>query len=315
MRYLSGFAVLCWLTLGQGALQASAQVPLPSPPEPKASAPAAKAPPAKTDRKAAVPANSAELEFWSAVKDSKNPDELKAYLETYPTGSFAALAKVRLKALGTGDSASAASAQTAPAGKVLPVETMKEVQVRLHALNYPITVFDGLLTAELVEAVRRWQTNNKFQPTGTLTDAELVFLRGQKPPTVWGAVAFTAKDTFVTFKKPSRMEAETEVLDRCRTANGKDCKAAAVPLNHFAAAAGFRERVSNGQTQGTATGMSISRAVNLSVAQIQALALCARNPTSQGRCEIVEKVCGDGSHINTTPVAPKSTPKKDARDT
>jgi adenylate cyclase len=37
-----------------------------------------------------------ELAFWDTVKDSDNPEMYKAYLESYPEGAFAALAKVRL---------------------------------------------------------------------------------------------------------------------------------------------------------------------------------------------------------------------------
>jgi uncharacterized caspase-like protein len=34
--------------------------------------------------------------FWESVKDSKNPAELKAYLERYPEGAYASIAKARL---------------------------------------------------------------------------------------------------------------------------------------------------------------------------------------------------------------------------
>jgi adenylate cyclase len=37
-----------------------------------------------------------ELAFWDTVKDSDNPEMYEAYLESYPEGAFAALAKVRL---------------------------------------------------------------------------------------------------------------------------------------------------------------------------------------------------------------------------
>ena len=37
-----------------------------------------------------------ELAFWDTVKDSDNPEMYEAYLERYPEGAFAALAKVRL---------------------------------------------------------------------------------------------------------------------------------------------------------------------------------------------------------------------------
>jgi formylglycine-generating enzyme required for sulfatase activity len=41
-----------------------------------------------------------ELELWNSVKDSHSADELNAYLEQYPSGSFAAVARVRMRALG-----------------------------------------------------------------------------------------------------------------------------------------------------------------------------------------------------------------------
>ena len=42
-----------------------------------------------------------ELAFWDTVKDSTNPDMYAAYLDRYPEGAFAALAKVRLEELGS----------------------------------------------------------------------------------------------------------------------------------------------------------------------------------------------------------------------
>ncbi len=41
-----------------------------------------------------------ELAFWDTVKDSANPEMYSAYLERYPQGAFAALAKVRLEEVG-----------------------------------------------------------------------------------------------------------------------------------------------------------------------------------------------------------------------
>lgn len=42
-----------------------------------------------------------ELAFWDTVKDSANPEMYAAYLDRYPEGAFAALAKVRLEELGS----------------------------------------------------------------------------------------------------------------------------------------------------------------------------------------------------------------------
>lgn len=40
-----------------------------------------------------------ELSFWETIKNSKNPEDFKAYLRKYPNGTFAELAKIRLRVL------------------------------------------------------------------------------------------------------------------------------------------------------------------------------------------------------------------------
>jgi adenylate cyclase len=45
-------------------------------------------------------ADAVELAYWDTMKDSDNPDMFRAYLERYPDGAFALLAKVRLGELG-----------------------------------------------------------------------------------------------------------------------------------------------------------------------------------------------------------------------
>lgn len=57
-------------------------------------------------------AGAAEITFWNSVKDSENPAELEAYLNAFPEGTFAALARIRLKAL----SATARPAAPDPGG-------------------------------------------------------------------------------------------------------------------------------------------------------------------------------------------------------
>jgi hypothetical protein len=44
-------------------------------------------------------ANPAEISFWESVRDSRNPAEIRAYLQQFPNGVFAPLAKARLAAL------------------------------------------------------------------------------------------------------------------------------------------------------------------------------------------------------------------------
>ena len=57
----------------------------------EAAAPAAEA--AAADQEVSA----VELAYWDTVKDSANPEMYSAYLERYPEGAFAALAKVRLE--------------------------------------------------------------------------------------------------------------------------------------------------------------------------------------------------------------------------
>jgi class 3 adenylate cyclase len=44
-------------------------------------------------------ADAVELAYWDTVKDSDNPEMFRAYLQQYPEGAFAPLAKVRLNEL------------------------------------------------------------------------------------------------------------------------------------------------------------------------------------------------------------------------
>ena len=71
-----------------------------------ASQPAAAAAPAGAAPVPAKPAaavdQAVELEFWKSVKDSGNPAMLRAYLDKFPDGSFAPLARIRIKELAEG---------------------------------------------------------------------------------------------------------------------------------------------------------------------------------------------------------------------
>jgi adenylate cyclase len=60
--------------------------------------------PETLERPPAAPEGSAvELAFWDTVKDSNNPAMFQAYLEEFPSGSFRALAEIRLGELDGAD--------------------------------------------------------------------------------------------------------------------------------------------------------------------------------------------------------------------
>jgi uncharacterized caspase-like protein len=68
-----------------------------TPPPPAETKPPAATPPAATDTpQPRGPAPDQETVFWQSIQNSKNAADYKAYLEKYPNGTFAALAKIRL---------------------------------------------------------------------------------------------------------------------------------------------------------------------------------------------------------------------------
>ena len=50
---------------------------------------------------AAAPSQDAEFVFWNSIQNSRDPNELNAYLTQYPNGRFATLARARLKSIET----------------------------------------------------------------------------------------------------------------------------------------------------------------------------------------------------------------------
>ena len=58
-------------------------------------------------------AQSAEITFWNSIKDSGDPDEFRAYLEAFPDGDFAPLARIRIRKL-EADGGNAESNAAAP---------------------------------------------------------------------------------------------------------------------------------------------------------------------------------------------------------
>jgi formylglycine-generating enzyme required for sulfatase activity len=65
-------------------------------------------------KKAAEDAANKEHSIWNSVKDSANPDDFSAYLQDYPKGTFATLAKSRMAALKKSAEQAQSAAQAAP---------------------------------------------------------------------------------------------------------------------------------------------------------------------------------------------------------
>jgi len=85
-------------------------------------------------------ADATEISFWESVRETKNPAELRAYLQQYPNGVFKALAEARLATL-----ENPAAQQRQPAAVAAPVQRAVAGQPRApkagdtwtYRLTYP----------------------------------------------------------------------------------------------------------------------------------------------------------------------------------
>src|SRR5450631_2547200 len=125
--------------------------------------------------------NDVELEFWRSVKESNKPEELNAYLSSYPNGQFKSLALARIASLENGPSTTTRNlttgidpatftdeaTQTTEDQIGLEKGQRRDVQRRLNGLG-----FDTKVTGKFDEATRavinRWQAARGYPKTGYL---------------------------------------------------------------------------------------------------------------------------------------------------
>jgi hypothetical protein len=76
-----------------------------------------------------------EREFWASVRDSNRPDDIQAYLDKYPNGNFASLARNRLDALVRPTRTAEPAARTMPAAEpAMPRAAAQDKPVERPAL-------------------------------------------------------------------------------------------------------------------------------------------------------------------------------------
>jgi hypothetical protein len=80
----------------------------------------------------AKPDATIEITFWNSIKDSNNPGAFRSYLEQYPSGAFAAIARLRLQELDQ----PTANAEPAAASGVFPLSSTQALTAQqLSALD------------------------------------------------------------------------------------------------------------------------------------------------------------------------------------
>jgi Putative peptidoglycan binding domain len=137
--------------------------------------------PANTPGPTASTASEVELEFWRSIKDSNKPEELNAYLTSYPDGQFKSLALARIASLQDGPSTATRNlsagvdpatftdeaAQTTEDQIGLDKGQRRDVQRRLTGLGFDTKV-NGKFDESTRAVITRWQAARGYPKTGFL---------------------------------------------------------------------------------------------------------------------------------------------------
>jgi uncharacterized caspase-like protein len=122
-----------------------------------------------------------ELEYWRSVKETNKPEELNAYLSSYPNGQFKALALARIAAIQNGPSTTTRNLNagvdpatfTDDASQLtedqigLDKGQRRDVQRRLTGLGFDTKV-TGAFSEDTRTVLKRWQAARGYPSTGYL---------------------------------------------------------------------------------------------------------------------------------------------------
>ncbi len=122
-----------------------------------------------------------EVEFWRSIKDSNKPEELNAYISSYPNGQFKPLALSRLAALENGPSTATRNLTTGvdpatfnePSNQTtedqigLDKGQRRDVQRRLNGLGFDTKV-TGTFDQSTRAVITRWQAARGYPSSGFL---------------------------------------------------------------------------------------------------------------------------------------------------
>jgi uncharacterized caspase-like protein len=150
-------------------------------------------PAATTVASIAPTASAMEVEFWRSVKDSNKPEELNAYLTSYPNGAFRALALGRIAKLQDDGQPSATrnltaavdpdtftqeADQTSEDQIGLERSQRRDVQRRLTGLGFDIRA-TGKFDDNTRSVIKRWQASRGYPVTGYLNTLQHKALLGE----------------------------------------------------------------------------------------------------------------------------------------
>jgi hypothetical protein len=138
------------------------------------------------------PVSEVELEFWRSIKDSNKPEELNAYLTSYPNGTFKSLALARIASLQDGPSTATRNLTTGIDPLTFTEEAdqaaedqlgldkgqRRDVQRRLTGLGFDTRV-NGKFDEQTRTVVTRWQAARGYPKTGFINKFQLKALQSE----------------------------------------------------------------------------------------------------------------------------------------
>lgn len=161
-----------------------------------------------------------------------------------------------------------------------------EVQSLLYNLGYAISV-DGDLGPETATAIRNFQAAANLPQTGRVSQELSNALRAIPPPTIWGAIAYTATGEYMSvWQSTSRRDAETLVLSRLRRRTSEKIAVQSVSGSGCATIVSYRT--------GRQYGIYSLNGNDIDAAEEGTLAACKRQVRT--RCKVVTTICANGRH-------------------
>ena len=225
--------------------------------------------------------NRLELAFWESIKNDRNPELFRAYLNRYPKGVFADIAAINLQQQKTAALESATVEKPNDRLELSDPASLHEVRERLYELNFDPGPFDRPMSPAAHQAVREFEQANKLASTGEVTQGLLRRLRdisGLKP---WGAIVYSEASNKwgMSWSQDTRKAA----VANARTSCG-DPSLCPIEISFFGTECGvFVHSGSN---------WAILARANIQKATDDALSSCRKRARA---CRIVASVCADGA--------------------
>ena len=186
----------------------------------------------------------AEIAFWQSISQNPVVSELETYLQLYPDGHFASLARARIEALRETEVASVEPTEELVPERRLPdAEELErsltrreivEVQERLSALGYSLGSADGIAGRRTEAAIQKYAAAENISASGK---ADLPILLSLRETVSDGALADWRRkqaERARTSTKPRTQQATTTTTKPKTTTKPAETESAAAPKNNFA---------------------------------------------------------------------------------